>query len=141
MDKGENMIRLLTIDGNRNRAQALAMECLEQGVAVRMAETLCEGVRYLLDAPVSLVLAEAGLLRMARSEQARLFEAVAPGVPVILTVDAEAKVEDLVNLELQGFRVVIRPFALGDLLAKIELPVAGAPAGRDARARVDTVCR
>jgi hypothetical protein len=66
---------------------------------------------------------------------------VAPGVPVILTVDAETKVEDLVNLELQGFRVVIRPFALGDLLAKIELPVAGAPAGRDARARVDTVCR
>ena len=88
------MIRLLTIDGDRNRAQALAMECLEDGVAVRMAETLCEGVRYLLDAPVSLVLAEAGLLRMATSEQARLFEAVAPGVPVILTVDAGAKVEE-----------------------------------------------
>ena len=62
------MIRLLTIDGDRNRAQALAMECLEDGVAVRMAETLCEGVRYLLDAPVSLVLSEAGLLRMATSD-------------------------------------------------------------------------
>ena len=135
------MIRLLTIDGDRNRAQALAMECLEDGVAVRIAETLCEGVRYLLDAPVSLVLAEAGLLRMATSEQARLFEAVAPGVPVILTVDAGAKVEDLVNLELQGFRVMTRPFALGDLLAKVELPVKTVPARPDARERVDTVCR
>ena len=135
------MIRLLTIDGDRNRAQALAMECLEQGVAVRMAETLCEGVRYLLDAPVSLVLAEAGMLRMGRGDQARLFGAVAPGVPVILAVDAQAKVEDLVNLELQGFRVMPRPFTARDLLAKIELPAKGAPARRDARERVNMVCR
>jgi len=106
-----------------------------------MAETLCEGVRYLLDAPVSLVLAEAGMLRMARGEQARLFEVVAPGVPVILAVDAGAKVEDLVNLELQGFCVMTRPFALGDLLAKVEFPAKPAAARPDARERVDTVCR
>ena len=135
------MIRLLTIDGDRNRAQALAMECLEQGVAVRLAETLCEGVRYLLDAPVSLVLAEARMLRMAGADQARLFEAVAPGVPVILAVDAGAKVEDRVDLELQGFRVTTRPFTLGDLLAKIERPAKGTSARRHARERVDTVCR
>jgi DNA-binding response OmpR family regulator len=98
-------------------------------------------VRHLLDAPVSLVLAEAGLLRLASGEQARLFEAVAPGVPVILTVDAGARVEDLVKLELQGFRVMTRPFALGDLLAKIEIPARAAAARRDARAHVDTVCR
>jgi DNA-binding response OmpR family regulator len=106
-----------------------------------MAETLCEGVRYLLDAPVSLVLAEAGLLRMANREHARLFEAVAPGVPVILTVDAGAKVEDLVDLELHGFRVVSRPFALRDLLAKVEVAAKSTAARRDARARVETVCR
>lgn len=134
------MIRLLTIDGDRKRAQGLAMECLEQGVAVRIAETLCEGVRYMLEAPVSLVLAEARMLRMAKGDQARLFEAVAPGVPVILTVDAGTRVEDLVDLELQGFRVVSRPFALNDLLAKVELPAKIAPARRDARARVETVC-
>ena len=59
-------------------------------------------------------------------------------MPVILTVDAGAKVEDLVNLELQGFRVMTRPFVLGDLLAKVELPAKSAPrapgcprAGRD----------
>ncbi|HUM18273.1 MAG TPA: hypothetical protein VL086_21455 [Candidatus Nitrosotalea sp.] len=134
------MIRVLTIDGNRSRAQALAMECLEHGVAVRMAETLCEGVRYLLDAPVSLVLAEAGMLRMAGADQARLFDSVAPGVPVVLAVDAGARVEDLVDLELQGFHSVSRPFALRDLLAKVEAPVKLAPARRDARARVETVC-
>jgi DNA-binding response OmpR family regulator len=134
------MIRLLTIDGDRKRAQRLAIECLEQGVAVRMAETLCEGVRYLLEAPVSLVLAEAGMLRMAKGDHARLFEAVAPGVPVILTSDAGARVEELVDLELQGFHVVSRPFALGDLLAKVEVPAKAAPARRDARARLAAVC-
>jgi DNA-binding response OmpR family regulator len=111
-----------------------------------MAETLCEGVRYLLDAPVSLVLAEASMLRLAKGDQARLFEAVAPGVPVILAVDAGAKVEDLVDLELQGFRVMSRPFALRDLLAKVEVPAVEVPAKvvrarRDARARVETACR
>ena len=134
------MIRLLTIDGDRKRAQALAMECLEHRVAVRMAESLCEGVRYLLDAPVSLVLAEAGLLRMAKGDHVRLFEAVAPGVPVILTAAAGARVEDRVELELQGFHVVSRPFTLRDLLAKVELPAKAAAARRDARARVETVC-
>jgi len=134
------MIRLLTIDGYRKRAQALALEGLEQGVAVRMAETLCEGVRYLLDAPVSLVLAEAGVLRLAKGEQARLFEVVAPGVPVILTVDAGAKVEDLVDLELQGFRVMSRPFALRDLLAKVERPGKTVPSRGGARARVEALC-
>ena len=134
------MIRVLTIDGNRSRAQALAMECLEHGVAVRIAETLCEGVRYLLDAPVSLVLAEAGMLRMAGPDRARLFELVAPGVPVVLTVDAGARMEDLVDLELQGFHVVSRPFALNDLLTKVELPVKNAPVDKDVRAAVETVC-
>jgi DNA-binding response OmpR family regulator len=134
------MIRVLTIDGNRRRAQALALECLEQGVAVRVAETLCEGVRYLLEAPVSLVLADVGMLRMASADHARLFDAVAPGVPVVLTVDAGGRVEDLVDLELKGFHVVSRPFALRDLIAKIELPATAAPSRRGARARVEATC-
>jgi DNA-binding response OmpR family regulator len=134
------MIRLLMIDANRDRAQALAMECLEQGVAVRMADTLCEGVRCLVDTPVSLVLAEVGTLRMGGPEQSRLFDAVAPGVPIILTVDAGTRVEDLVDLELKGFHVVSRPFALRDLLAKIEPSVKVAPAQRDARARAGAAC-
>jgi DNA-binding response OmpR family regulator len=134
------MIRLLTIDGDPKRAQALAMECLEQGVPVRIAETLCEGVRYLLEAPVSVVVMDAGMLRLAKGDHARLFDAVAPGVPVVLTTDAGTRVEDLVSLELQGFHVVTRPFALSDLLAKVKLPAKAAPARRDARARVAELC-
>jgi DNA-binding response OmpR family regulator len=134
------MIRLLTIDRDRERAQRLAMECLEQGVAVRLAETLCEGARYLLDAPVSLVLADAESLQTAAGEPARLFETVAPGVPVIVTVEPGTRVEDRVDLELRGFRVVSRPVALRDLLAKTELPVKAARTRRDARARIAAVC-
>ncbi len=134
------MIRMLTIDDNRNRAQQLAMECLEHGVAVRMAESLCEGVRYLLDAPASLVLVDAGVLRMAGPDHLRLFDAVAPGVPVVLAVDAGARVEDRVAFELKGFHVVSRPFALPDLLVKIERGSKIAPARSGARAQVESVC-
>jgi DNA-binding response OmpR family regulator len=134
------MNRMLTIDDNRSRAQELAMECLEHGVAVRMAESVCEGVRYLLDAPASLVLVDAGVLRMAGPDQARLFDAVAPGVPVVLAVDAGARVEDRVAFELKGFHVVSRPFALPDLLAKVERPGKVVPARNGARAQVEVVC-
>lgn len=134
------MIRVLTIDAKRSRAQALAMECLEQGVALRVAETLCEGVRCLVDTPVSLVLADAALVRVAGADQVRLFDAVAPGVPVILTADAATRVEDLVDLELRGFPVVSRPFTLRDLLAKVERPGKTARARWGARAQVETLC-
>ncbi len=134
------MIRVLTIDDNRSRAQELVMECLEHGVAVRVAESVCEGVRYLLDAPASLVLVDAGVLRMAGPDQARLFDAVAPGVPVALAVDAGARVEERVALEMKGFHVVSRPFALADLLAKIERPAKVAPARSGARAQVEALC-
>ena len=134
------MIRMLTIDENRSRSQELVMECLEHGVAVRMAESVCEGVRSLLDAPASLVLVAAGVLRMAGPDQARLFDAVAPGVPVVLAVDAGARVEDRVAFELKGFHVVSRPFALPDLLAKVERPAKLAPSRSGARAQVEAVC-
>ncbi|HZP38792.1 MAG TPA: hypothetical protein VFE48_20085 [Methylomirabilota bacterium] len=130
----------MTIDDNRSRAHELVMECLEHGVAVRVAESVCEGVRYLLDAPASLVLVDAGVLRMAGPDQARLFDAVAPGVPVALAVDAGARVEDRVALELKGFHVVSRPFALPDLLVKIERPAKIAPARSGARAQVEALC-
>ncbi len=50
------------------------------------------------------------------------------------------KVEDLVDLELQGFRVMSRPFALRDLLAKVEPPTKVGRVRRDARAQVETIC-
>ena len=47
------MNRILVIDRDRTLGASLAMTCLERGVAIRMAETFCEGVRYMLEAPVS----------------------------------------------------------------------------------------
>ena len=51
----------------------------ERGVAVGIAENVCAGIRSLLDAPASAVLVDATLLRLPAAEQAKLFEAVAPG--------------------------------------------------------------
>lgn len=135
------MIRVLVIDGDRALGQSLAMECLEQGLGVRMAETLCEGVRYLLEAPVSVVLVEAQTLRLSGPDHARLFDAVAPGIPVVVMVGAAAPVEERVGLELQGFQVVARPFVLRDLLTKVaEAPGKRARSRPGAAARVEAVC-
>jgi DNA-binding response OmpR family regulator len=87
-----------------------------------------------------LVLVDAGVLRLAGPDQARLFDAVAPGVPVVLAVDAGARVEERVAFELKGFHVVSRPFALPDLLAKVERPTKVAPARDGARAQVEALC-
>src|SRR5574341_1549619 len=103
------MTRVLMIDRDRALVQSMAMACLENGVAVRMAETLCEGVRSLLEEPVSVVVVDSALMRLSGSDHARLFDAVAPGVPVIALVGARARVDEVVKLELQGFRVVAKP--------------------------------
>ena len=100
------MTRVLMIDRDRDLVQSVAMACLEQGVAIRMAETLCEGVRYMLDGPVSVVVLDSNLMRLSRGDQLRLFDAVAPGVPVVVIVEPATDVEEVVRLELQGFRVV-----------------------------------
>ncbi len=39
------MTRVLMIDGDRALAQSAAMASVKQGVAICIAETLCEGVR------------------------------------------------------------------------------------------------
>ena len=57
------MMRVLLIDGNRAFAESVAMSCITDGIAVRLAETLCEGVRYMMDGPVSVVLIDSALMR------------------------------------------------------------------------------
>jgi DNA-binding response OmpR family regulator len=115
------------------------MACLEHEIAIRMAENLCEGVRYLLDAPVSAILVEVSLLRLAAADQLRLFDVVAPGAPVVVMLPAEAPSEERVRLEIQGFAVVRKPFDIVEVLAKIE-PLARPRAWRPAAAaRVDAI--
>ena len=54
------MTRVLVIDGNRTLTEAVAVQCLEHGIAVRLADTFCEGVRHLLETPVSLAASRSG---------------------------------------------------------------------------------
>lgn len=116
------MRRILLIDGDRAGMQRIGLECLERGVAVVMAETLCEGVRALLDTSVSLVVADARLLRLSPRESAVLLERVAPGAEIVAACGPEIPLETRVAYEVAGFRTVSRPLVTDDLLAKGTLP-------------------
>lgn len=134
------MNRILLIDRDRALGASLSMACLERGIASRMAETFCEGVRYLVDAPVSAVLVDASLLRAAGADGGRIFDAAAPGVPVVVTVAAGTPVEDQVRYELQGFRVLVKPFAPEEVLDKIEWAEKAGRARPDAVAQLRAIC-
>jgi DNA-binding response OmpR family regulator len=119
--QGDVMKRVLLIHQDRATRERLGLDCLGRDVGVALAESLAEGVRVLLSLAVSLIVVDAGVLRLTTREHAVLFERVAPGVPVVVTVAAEAPLETRVALELAGFRVVTRPVTVEDLLAKAAL--------------------
>jgi DNA-binding response OmpR family regulator len=112
------MNRVLMIDQDRVTRERLGLDCLSHDVGVALAENLCEGVRVLLSLPVSLIVVDVAALRLTTREVALLLDRVAPGVPVVVTVPAEAPLETRVALELAGFRVVSRPVTVEDLLVK-----------------------
>jgi len=138
--KYESMNRLLLIDADRAASEAFVLGCLGRDVAVRTAETLCEGVRYALEAPVSAILVDARLIRLSPAAQADVLEMVAPGVPVVVVLKPNSPIEEHVRFELAGFRVLSRPVDPGDLLAKLEVAEPPAPARRGAAERVRTLC-
>lgn len=110
------MIRILLIGQDHPTAERLGLQCLERGVAVVIVENVCEGVRVLATTPVSLIVVDIGRLRLRLSEQAALFDRVASGVPVTVTVGAETPLETRVALDLAGFHVVPSPPVPDDLL-------------------------
>ena len=112
------MNRVLVIDQDRATRELLGLACLGHDVGVALAENLCEGVRMLLSVPVSLIVVDAALLHLSPPEHATLFERVAPGVPVVVSVTAETPLESRVALELAGFRVLTRPVTVEELLEK-----------------------
>ena len=79
-------------------------------------------MRRLLDDAISLVLVDAAALRFSPRESATLFDRVAPGVPVVVMVQPE-DLTRMVALELASFRVVTKPVAVPDLLAKAAVNV------------------
>jgi len=110
------MNRFLVIDRDRTTAQRLGLRCLEQDIAVIIAENVCEGVRKLATTPVSLIVVTVGGLRLGAREDAALFERVAPGVPVIVAAGPDVALETRVALELAGFRVLPEPLVPDELL-------------------------
>jgi DNA-binding NtrC family response regulator len=128
--RGDGMNRVLVIDQDRATREALGLRCLGRDVGVALAENLCEGVRVLLSVAVSLIVVDAAALRFTTREHAMLFQRVAPGVPVLVTVAPETSLELRVALELAGFRVATRPVDVEDLLDKLS---ALAPVDRDRR--------
>ena len=114
------MIRILLIGQDRQTAERLTLQCLERGVAVLIAENLCEAVRGLATTPVSLIVTDLGRFRLGLQEQATLFDRAAPGVPVAVTVPADASLETRVALELAGFHIVPAFPAPDDLLKPLD---------------------
>lgn len=114
------MIRILLIGQDHATAQRLGLQCLERGVAVVIAESVCEGVRALATTPVSLIVADVGRFRLGLAEQAALFDRAAPGVPVSVTVPANVSLETRVALELAGFHVTPSPVVPDDLLKTLD---------------------
>jgi DNA-binding response OmpR family regulator len=112
------MNRVLVIDQDRATREALGLACLGHDVGVVLAENLCEGVRVLLSVPVSLIVVDAAALRLTMAEHVTLFERVAPGVPVVVSLAPGGSLESRVAFELAGFRVLTRPLTVEDLLEK-----------------------
>jgi hypothetical protein len=112
------MNRVLMIDRDAGAMQRVGLVCLTRGVAVAMAENLCEGVRVLLSTPVSHIAVDFEVLHFTPAENATLFARVAEGVPVTVVIRPDVSVETRVALEIQGFRVVTRPLSVEDLLDK-----------------------
>jgi hypothetical protein len=75
-------------------------------------------VRSLLSVPVDVIVVDADALRLSLREHVVLFDRVAPGVPVVVVVRAEAPLEMRVAFELAGFRVVARPVSIDELVEK-----------------------
>jgi DNA-binding response OmpR family regulator len=136
------MTRVLVIDGNKKLTDSVGMQCLEHGIALRMADTFCDGIRHLLETPVSLVLLDSGLAHLPGADLARLFDTVAPGVPVVVRVESGRGTDEQVRFELHGFRVVREPVDVLELVVKAERPArVVAPRPVDAAAALDAGCR
>ena len=110
------MRTILIIDQDRATAHQLALACLKRGIGTALVDTMCEGVRFLLNESVSLVVIEPSLLHLSARDQSVLFDRVAPGVPVVIAAPPRTSLEARVGWELVGFTVVPRPVDIEEVL-------------------------
>ena len=118
--KHRTLKRVLLIDQDAATARRMALRCLDKGVAVAIAENVCEAVRTLATTPVALIVADIGRFRLAIPDQAALFDRVAPGVPVLVIVGPGVSLDLRAALEIAGFRVIPSPVEPDDVLKAIE---------------------
>ena len=136
------MTRVLMIDGNRALTESVGLQCLEHGIAIRIADAFCDGLRQMLETPVSLVIVSSKLMHRSSAELAKLFDTIAPGVPVVVRLEAGHSMDEEVRFELHGFRVVREPFDVADLVVKGERPARRVvPSRAVATAAVEVACR
>ena len=136
------MTRVLMIDGNRALTDAVGLKCIEQGMAVRMTGAFCNGLRLLRETPVSLIIVSSDLVTMPAGELAKLFDVVAPDVPVVIRLTRGRTMDEQVTFELQGFRVVREPFDIQELVVKGERAARrAASSDTTARVAVEAACR
>jgi DNA-binding response OmpR family regulator len=136
------MTRVLMIDGNRPLTASVGLQCLEHGIAIRMADAFCDGLRQMLETPVSLVIVSPSLIHLSPAELATLFDTIAPDVPVVVRLEAGPSMDEEVRFALHGFRVVREPFDVADLVVKGERPARRvAPSPAAAAAAVEVACR
>ncbi|HMB33303.1 MAG TPA: hypothetical protein VKV41_04685 [Methylomirabilota bacterium] len=136
------MTRVLMIDGNRALTDAVGLKCVEQGIAVRMTGAFCHGLRLLLETPVSLIIVSSDLVTTSAGELAKLFDVVAPDVPVVIRLTAGRTMDEQVTFELHGFRVVRDPFDVQDLVVKDERAARrAASSDTAAHVAVEAACR
>jgi len=111
------MRTILIIDQDRATAHQFALACLKRDIGTALVDTVCEGVRLLLNESVSLIVVEPSLMHLSARDQAVLFDRVAPGVPVVIAAaPPSATLEARVGWELVGFTVVPRPVDVEDVL-------------------------
>ncbi|MFQ5828510.1 MAG: hypothetical protein ACE5JD_05065 [Candidatus Methylomirabilia bacterium] len=116
--------------GRENELRGLvAQACADRGLPLRTAETVSEGVRFLAGSPASLVIVDDGCLRVGWPEQLRVFDHVAPGMPVVVLVTETTPVAERVKVEALGYSVITKPIEAETLLARIESLSLGTSAG------------
>jgi DNA-binding NtrC family response regulator len=106
---------VLVVDQDLERGDDVELGCVARGIDVARAETVCEAVRALGAGDVSLIVIDVSSARLTAAEHAALFHAVAPGVPVVMTIGADTPAGVARRFERLGFRVLPRPLVVDRL--------------------------
>lgn len=109
-------MRVLVVDGDLGRGDDVELACVTHGIDVARADTVCEAVRALGAVEVSLIVIDVSSARLTAAEHAALFHAVAPGVPVVMTIGPDTPSGVATRFERLGFRVMPRSLAMECLL-------------------------